>query len=199
MKIIIVGKGLIGGALADALRAEHEVIIGSRTSAEHPLDLARPESVATFFRRVGRFDGLACAAGEAWLGPVGELDSAKLQVGFASKLGGQLDLVLEGRKFIDPRGSFTLISGFLSDTPVAGTLALAPVNGAINAFVYAASAELRPLRINAVSPGLLAETAEEMGPAAPAGIKPVSLDDVIWAYRQSLFGLESGRVFSVHG
>jgi NAD(P)-dependent dehydrogenase (short-subunit alcohol dehydrogenase family) len=199
MKIIIVGNGLIGRAVAESLRGEHEVITASRSDRTHPVDLASEESVNRFLSRVGEFDALACAAGEAWIGPFAELDRAKLEVGFRSKLGGQLQLVLKGREYVRPKGSFTLISGFLSTQPVAGTATLTAVNGAINAFVHAAAAEMRPLRINAVSPGLIHETAEQMGASSPPGVKPVPLSDVVWAYRLSILGIDSGRVFTAHG
>lgn len=198
MKIVIVGNGIIGRAVAESLENEHDVIVGSRGNAAYPIDITSPESIRSFFRGVGTFDALACAAGEAWMGPFAELDLEKLQVGFQSKLGGQINLVLEGRKYIRPEGSFTLISGFLADQPVRGTATLSAINGAIEKFVVAAAAEIRPLRINAVSPGLLEETANAMGAAAPAGIRPVKREEVVWAYRLSLLGIDSGKVFAAH-
>lgn len=199
MRIIIVGNGLIGRAVAEKLRSDdHDVIIASRSDPVWPLDITSPDSIRTFLKKAGRFDALACAAGEAWIGPFAELTLERLNLGWRSKLGGQLSLVLESRNYIHPRGSLTLISGFLSEQPVAGTSTLTAVNGAINAFVRSAAAEMRPIRINAVSPGLIQETADQMGAASPPGVKPILLQDVVWAYRLSILGIDTGRVLAVH-
>lgn len=193
MRIIVIGKGTIGGAVARALRAHHDVLVASRSS-ELQVDIESRASIRALFERVGPFDALVCAAGDAWLGPFAELDSSKLEFGLRSKLLGQLNLVLEGRSWTSDRGSFTLTSGFLSHVPVWGTAALGTVNGAIDSFVCHAAAELRPLRVNAVSPGAVSETIEQLNPRYSAALEPVSLSRVVHAYLRSVLGNESGQV-----
>ena len=82
--------------------------------------------------------------------------------GINDKLMGQVNLVLDGLKHIADGGSFTLTSGVLDRDPIRQGVNAAAVNGAIDAFVMAAAIDLpRGLRINAVSPGLLEESAKK--------------------------------------
>jgi NAD(P)-dependent dehydrogenase (short-subunit alcohol dehydrogenase family) len=58
--------------------------------------------------------------------------------------------------------SFTLTSGKMGDKPSKNAVGKAIVNGGINSFVLAASLEMqRGIRINAVSPGKVSDTATE--------------------------------------
>lgn len=94
------------------------------------------------------------------------------------------------------KGSFTLISGILSDDPVYASVNLAAVNGAINSFVTAAAMELEDdVRINAVSPGVV-EDSPELFDAFPGHI-PVAMDRVVTAYRKSVLGHVNGKVITV--
>jgi NAD(P)-dependent dehydrogenase (short-subunit alcohol dehydrogenase family) len=52
-------------------------------------------------------------------------------------------------------GSITLISAASARAAMPGTVALAAVNGAIERIVPPLAAELTPVRVNAVSPGLI--------------------------------------------
>ncbi|MEU9151439.1 SDR family oxidoreductase [Streptomyces sp. NPDC048417] len=52
-------------------------------------------------------------------------------------------------------GSITLISASTARSALAGTVAFAAVNGAIERIVSPLAAELAPVRINAVSPGAI--------------------------------------------
>lgn len=118
------------------------------------------------------------------------------RIGLDSKLMGQINLVLIGQNYINPNGSFTLVSGILSEDPVHASSNLAAVNGAINSFVRAASMELENgVRINAVSPGVV-EDSPEIFDAFP-GHKPVTMDDVVLGYRKSLLGHINGEVVEV--
>ena len=71
------------------------------------------------------------------------------------------------------------------------------VNGAINAFVMAAAIEMpRGLRINAVSPGLITESAEALAPYF-RGFETVPAARAALAYSKSVEGARTGRVFRV--
>ena len=70
---------------------------------------------------------------------------------------------LRGRGIRD-EGVFLVTSGIFSQRPPAGTCALAMVNGGLESFVRAASKDLpRRIRLNAVSPPLIIETAVAHG------------------------------------
>lgn len=61
-------------------------------------------------------------------------------------------------------GAFTLTSGILSQDPIPGGAAVTSINAAVEGFVLGASIEMpRGIRINALSPGELEESAERFG------------------------------------
>ncbi|SHF28724.1 NAD(P)-dependent dehydrogenase, short-chain alcohol dehydrogenase family [Fodinibius roseus] len=197
MKIIIVGAtGTIGQKITADLEGEHDIIKVGSQSGDIRADITKPESIKKLFQEVGSFDALVSAAGGGHFGPLKEMDSDDFQVGLNSKLAGQVNLVLAGQHFINPRGSFTLISGILSDDPVYASANLAAVNGAINSFVAAAAMELEnDVRINAVSPGVV-EDSPEFFDAFPGHI-PVAMDRVVTAFRKSVLGAVSGEIIKV--
>lgn len=197
MKILLIGNGIIGSALARRLAGDHEVLVASR-SGDLRVDIESRDSIRALFATVGAFDALVCAAGDAWLGPFAELDEERVQTGLRSKLMGQLNLVLEGRKHVAPRGSFTLTSGFLSSVPVWGTTTLGIVNGGLNAFVQHAAGELRPVRVNVVSPGAIVETVEKLAIGDRVLVEPVTLAHVLPSYLRAILGSESGKIFEAH-
>jgi NAD(P)-dependent dehydrogenase (short-subunit alcohol dehydrogenase family) len=85
----------------------------------------------------------------------------------------------------------------LDRDPVRQGANAAAVNGAIGAFVKGAAIEMpRGIRINAVSPGLLEESAQKYDGFFP-GHEPVSSARVGLAYAKSVDGALTGQVFAV--
>jgi NAD(P)-dependent dehydrogenase (short-subunit alcohol dehydrogenase family) len=56
---------------------------------------------------------------------------------------------------ISPEGSITLLSGAAAWTPMRGGAITASTNGAVAALVRTLAVELAPVRVNAVSPGII--------------------------------------------
>src|ERR1700731_4353436 len=56
---------------------------------------------------------------------------------------------------INDGGSLTLISGFLSERPSATAVLQGAINAALEALARGLALELAPVRVNAVSPGLI--------------------------------------------
>jgi hypothetical protein len=72
---------------------------------------------------------------------------------------GQINLVLIGQKYINPKGSFTLITGALTHEPQVNFANASAANGAVEGFVRAAAIELENgIRINAVSPTVIEDS-----------------------------------------
>src|SRR5512135_2381994 len=165
MRIIAVGgAGTIGRAVVAALADRHEVVVAGRRSGDVTVDIASPDSVRAMYERVGRFDAVASTAGEAHFGPFDAMSEAELALGIESKLLGQIRLVLLGRSRISDGGSFTLMSGYVLDDPIPEATSFAVANGGVEGFVRAAALSLpRGVRINAVSPGLAADSYEQFG------------------------------------
>lgn len=194
MKIVIVGaSGTLGSKITEDLENDHEVIkVGTKTG-DIQADITDVNSLKKMFEKIGSFDALVSAAGGGHFGPLNEMTPEDFMKGVNSKLMGQVNLVLLGQHYINPWGSFTLITGVLSDDPVRNSVNLAAVNSAVNGFVKAAALELENgVRINAVSPGVV-EDSPELFSAFP-GHKPVSMERVVYAYRKSVLGHITGQV-----
>src|SRR6266851_4386718 len=72
---------------------------------------------------------------------------------------GQINLVRAALPFIADRGSFTLVSGVLTDEYLHGGTIGTTINHLVEGFVKGAAVELpRGLRINCISPTVLAES-----------------------------------------
>ena len=198
MKILIVGaSGTIGRAVAAELGQRHEVIAAGRKSGDVRLDMTDAASIRAAFGKIGRVDAVVSAAGEAKFAPLQQMQPADYELGLRDKLMGQVSLVLIGRDSVADGGSFTLTSGVLDSDPIRAGSSASMVNGAINAFVMAAAIELpRGLRINAVSPGLLDESAGDLAPFF-RGFETVPASRVALAYAKSVEGARTGQVFRV--
>ena len=124
------------------------------------------------------------------------MKDADFRKGIDSKLMGQVNLVLIGQQYINPKGSFTLTSGILSSDPIRNGANLSAINGAINSFTIAAAIELENnVRINTISPGVV-EDSPQLFPSFPGHI-PVAMDRVVAAYIKSVEGAITGQIIEV--
>jgi NAD(P)-dependent dehydrogenase (short-subunit alcohol dehydrogenase family) len=191
--IVVGGAGTIGTAVVELLSARHDVIVAGRQSGDVQVDISSQDSVRSMYERIGSFDALACAAGEAHFGPFGTVTEEELALGIRSKLLGQMRLVLLGRSLISGGGSFTLISGYIFDDPIPEAAGFAVANGGVEGFVRAAALSLeRRVRINAVSPGLAQDSFEQFGAFNP-GRAPVPMRQIASAFQRSIEGWRTGE------
>jgi len=197
MKIVIIGAtGTLGKHVTKALAKEHEVIKAGSKSGDITVDITSPASTEHFFKQVGPFDALISITGKGHFGPLATMTDADFRVGIDSKLMGQINLVLIGQHYINPKGSFTLTSGILSEDPIVLGANLSAVNGALEAFVRAAAIELtNNVRINAISPGVV-EDSPGFFPYFQGHI-PVTMERVTQAYVKSALGALTGQVIKV--
>lgn len=197
MKVIVVGKGTIGSAVAKELSSRHEVVVASRSSSTLSCDITSSDSIREMYEKVGKFDALVFAAGHVHFGEFSQMTAEKYMIGINDKLMGQINLVLIGKEYIQDRGSFTLISGVLSHDPIRTGSSASLVNGAINGFVIGAAIEMpRQIRINAISPTVIAESMGKYGPYF-RGYVPVPVAKVALAYSKSVEGLQTGQIYKV--
>ncbi|HLK27898.1 MAG TPA: short chain dehydrogenase [Puia sp.] len=198
MKIIIVGAtGTLGKKITESLEKNHEVIKVGSKSGDFQVDIGSASSIEELFKKTGKFDALISATGSGYFGAFNKMTEKEFKIGIDSKLMGQVNLILIGQHYINPKGSFTLTSGILSDDPVRGSANLAVVNGAINSFVLAASYELdNQVRINAISPGVVEDSPHYFS-SFPGHI-PVTMDKVVSAYLKSVLGIVNGQVIKVY-
>jgi NAD(P)-dependent dehydrogenase (short-subunit alcohol dehydrogenase family) len=194
MKIIIVGAtGTMGKHLAKAFESEHEIIRVASKGGDIQTDITSPESVLNLFKQVGSFDALISTAGPTHVGSWKNMTEKEFRKGLEGKLMGQINLVLAEQHYINPKGSFTLISGALSHEPVLNFANASAANGAIDAFVRAAAIELQNgVRINAVSPTVI-EDSPQYFPFFPGEI-PVTMKQLEYGFRKSVFGANTGQI-----
>jgi NAD(P)-dependent dehydrogenase (short-subunit alcohol dehydrogenase family) len=197
VKVLVVGaSGVLGSAVVSALRDNHDVIEASR-SGTYRVDLRDPASIAALFVEVGMVDAIACTAGVTPFASFTELELADYRLGLDDKLLGQIELVRQGCQHVHAGGSFTLISGILGDEPIATGTVAATVNGALNAFVQAASTGLPDRRrINAVSPAAFEETWDNYAEFF-SGFRPVPAASAALAYVRSINGVQTGQIYRV--
>jgi NAD(P)-dependent dehydrogenase (short-subunit alcohol dehydrogenase family) len=169
--VVLGGTSGIGLATAKAARAlGADAVVtgrdeGKLTAATDELgpgataarvDATEREQLDRFFRDLGQLDHLVLAVGEAaGAGPIVSLDLADLRAGFERKFWPHLAALQAALAVTRPEGSITFISAASAGAPLPGTAGLAAINGALEAMIPALAAELKPLRINAVSPGVI--------------------------------------------
>jgi NAD(P)-dependent dehydrogenase (short-subunit alcohol dehydrogenase family) len=135
--------------------------------------------------------------GNLFFGPLTQMTAADFNVGLQDKLLGQVRLALVGQHYLSDGGSITLTTGIVGQEPIAQGANATAVNSAVEGFVRAAACELpRGIRINAVSPTVLTESMDVFGPFFP-GFEPVPAARAALAYRRSVEGVQSGRVYRV--
>jgi NAD(P)-dependent dehydrogenase (short-subunit alcohol dehydrogenase family) len=188
--VVIGGTGTIGSAVAEALRGSHEVVAASRRT-DPRVDLADTGTIAALFEFVNDADAVICCAANAPLGSITEISDEAFRDTIVPKLLGQVTLAIHAAGRLRDGGSITLTSGEIPEgTPGAAGGAL--VNAGLEAFVRAAASDLgRGLRINAVSPGWVAESMSELGMDAAEG---TPTREVARAYLEAIEGTMRGEI-----
>jgi NAD(P)-dependent dehydrogenase (short-subunit alcohol dehydrogenase family) len=194
MKMIIVGaSGTMGKHLTSAFSKENEVVTAASNGCDLQVDITSPESIENMFKKLGPFDALISTAGPTFVGPWKKLTDATFRQGVEGKMMGQINLVLIGQHYINPKGSFTLITGALSHDPQKNFANASAANGAVEGFVRAAAIELENgIRINAVSPTVI-ENSPQYFPFFPGDI-PVTMQQLEFGFRKAVFGANTGQV-----
>jgi NAD(P)-dependent dehydrogenase (short-subunit alcohol dehydrogenase family) len=198
MKIIIVGAtGTMGKHLVSAFENEHEIIRVASKGGDIQADITTPGSIEKMFKQAGPFDALISTAGPTYVGPWKEMTDTEFRKGIEGKLMGQVNMVLIGQHYINPKGSFTLITGALTNEPEKNFANASAANGAVEAFVRAAAIELENgIRINAVSPTVI-EASPQYFPFFPGEI-PTTMQQLEYGFRKSVFGAHTGQIISTY-
>ncbi|GAA2190366.1 SDR family oxidoreductase [Micromonospora lupini] len=171
-RVVVLG-GTSGIGLATAIRAAREgaqIVVASRTRRSvdsalatlptgvqgHVVDLTNPGDVARLFQSLGPFDHLVYTAGEPLvLMSVDALDLAAARTAFDLRYFGALSAVNAALPHLRSGGSITLTTGTAHHRPKAGWSVVSSITGAIDALVRALAVELAPIRVNAVSAGVI--------------------------------------------
>jgi NAD(P)-dependent dehydrogenase (short-subunit alcohol dehydrogenase family) len=195
MRILLVGaSGIIGQAVAAALRPRHDIVEASRRKSHERIDLTDEDSIRFLYHRLGRVDAVVVAAGQAAFKPLTQLTDTDFGFSLRSKLMGQVNFVRIGIDEVSDGGSFTLTSGVLAQQPSPGSAAVSLVNSGVEAFARAAALEMpRGIRINVVSPPWVSETLTAMGRDPSTGLSAAKVAE---SYVASVEGTQTGAIIS---
>jgi len=163
--VVMGGTSGIGLAVAEALTDSGVKVtvtgrdpvklaaLDGRVAGAERLDGTDRVAVAEFFERHGQFEHLVLAfsPGAVGMGQVREVSLTDIETAFSGKLFAYLHAIQRA----EVTESITMISAASARAALPGTVALAGVNGAIERIVSPLAAELAPVRVNAVSPGIV--------------------------------------------
>jgi NAD(P)-dependent dehydrogenase (short-subunit alcohol dehydrogenase family) len=135
---------------ANLRQAEGELGGRVRTAA---LDTGDQNGIEAFFTSAQPFDHIVISAAQTASGPVRKLSLDDARKAMESKFWGAYRIARAAR--FTERGSLTFISGFLSVRPSATSVLQGAINAALEALARGLALELSPVRVNAVSPGLI--------------------------------------------
>lgn len=110
-------------------------------------------SILKMFSETGPFDFVIVSAATTKGGPVRQLPLEDAYASMNSKFWGAYRVARAAK--INQGGSLTLVSGFLSQRPSAGAVLQGAINAALEGLVRGLALEFAPVRVNAVSPGLI--------------------------------------------
>lgn len=169
--VILGGSSGIGWAVAEQAASEGAQIVIASSNPErvqkavdslngnaqgHTLDLSDEQAVEALFRKIGAFDHLVFTAGDSLsLNSLADTDLKHARRAFELRYWAALAAVKYGSKNIRQGGSIVLTTGVAGQRPHKGWVVAASVCGTIEALTRALALELAPVRVNAVSPGVV--------------------------------------------
>ncbi|HDR9498141.1 TPA: SDR family oxidoreductase [Burkholderia cepacia] len=167
--LVVGGSSGIGEATARAFaEAGATVAIASRDAARLAaskdrigygvstgvMDITDDASVRAFLDSAGEFDHVVVSAAQTATGPVRGLELDDAYAAMDSKFWGAYRIARAVR--IRQGGSLTFVSGFLSVRPSKNSVLQGAINAALESLARGLALELAPVRVNTVSPGLIA-------------------------------------------
>lgn len=166
-KVVVVGGSSgIGFSTADLAKREGaDVVIASRNAERLEaaakslgvksavVDVTNDDSVVNLFGACGTVDHVVVTAAQLRSGPFKTLSLEDARATMEGKFWGAWRVARAAD--IRPGGSLTLVSGFLSVRPRPASAIVGAANGALESLARSLALELAPVRVNAVSPGII--------------------------------------------
>ncbi|PAU95331.1 short chain dehydrogenase [Aliifodinibius salipaludis] len=199
MKILLIGgTGTIGSVVANRLKDDYELVIVGHSSGQLQTDITDPNAIESLFKNVGNVDAVVVTSGSAPMKPIDELTNDDFLEGIKSKMMGQINVALTALDYLNEGGSITLTTGILSHDPIPQGSVLSTINNAVNGFVIGSYGEFlqHGIRINAVSPALVEDSAEALGEYFP-GHTPAKMEHVVNGYEKSLGTYITGQIIDI--
>lgn len=196
MKIIVIGgTGIIGKAVVENLKKNHEVIVTSRTDGDYLLDIEDRQAVSNMFKQIKDVDGIISTTGAAMPLPVNLLTDQALDLALNNKLKAQINFIREGLKHLKEGGFITLTTGRAAVEPFSGSSSISMACAGLEAFVQAVELEKNSsVRINVVRPAMVTESMQLYNISVPFHI---SAKETATVYAQTVSSSHSGKIFDV--
>jgi NAD(P)-dependent dehydrogenase (short-subunit alcohol dehydrogenase family) len=169
--VVLGGSSGIGLAVAEQAAAQGASVVIASSGAERvqkavesiggkaqgeAVDVSDERAVANFFSKLGAFDHLVFTAGDSLhLHELAATDLQEARHAFELRYWSALAAVKYGNPHIRQEGSIVLTTGIAGQRPRKGWVIAASVCGTIEALTRALAVELAPIRVNAVSPGVV--------------------------------------------
>jgi NAD(P)-dependent dehydrogenase (short-subunit alcohol dehydrogenase family) len=169
--VILGGSSGIGFAVAEQSALQGAKVVIASSNAErvqkaveslsgdvqgHTLDLSDEQAIENFFAKFGALDHLVFTAGDSLhLHDLATTDLKEARRAFELRYWAALAAVKYASKNIRKSGSIVLTTGIAGQRPHKGWVVAASVCGTIEALTRALAVELAPIRVNAVSPGVV--------------------------------------------
>jgi NAD(P)-dependent dehydrogenase (short-subunit alcohol dehydrogenase family) len=169
--VIVGGSSGIGFAVAEKVGLQGADVVIVSSNAERveeairsiggkargqAVDVSDEKAVEGFFTNLGAFDHLVFTAGDSLqLHGLADTDLKQARHAFELRYWSALAAVKYGSPHIRKEGSIVLTTGIAGQRPQKGWVIAASVCGTIEALTRALAVELAPIRINAVSPGVV--------------------------------------------
>jgi len=144
----VIAAGRDRGTLAAAYAGEPDISTQS-------VDLTDEASIAALADRLGSIDHVVSTASARARGRLAELNRDAVRLSIDTKVIGPLMLAKHLAPRMDEGGSFTLFSGVAAAKITVGTMAVAITNAAAETVARSLALELAPIRVNAISPGVI--------------------------------------------
>lgn len=161
--LVVGGTSGIGDAVARLAQAAGAVVTtASRSSTNSDtlkdsshvvLDITSEAAVDSALSGLPQFDHLVITPGGARPSRFRGVGAESAKLGFETKFWGAWRVA--ALTPLAEKASITFISGVFAERPAAGQIAASCANAALEALARALAVELGPIRVNAVSPGLV--------------------------------------------
>lgn len=196
MKILVIGgTGIIGKAVVEQLKQEHEVVAIGRNNGDYQLDIENMASIKKMFEDFKDIDGIISTTGMAGLAPINQLTDEHIDLALNNKLKGQVNLLREGLKNVKEGGFIILTTGAASHTPFPGGSSITMACAGLEGFVKAVEFEKdKNIRINVIRPAMVTESMELFNLKVPFS---VSAYDTARVYKAVTELNESGQMYNV--
>lgn len=169
-RVLVVGRdtGIARAVTLLALSEGAEVVVAGRDEKKlarayvdddgvtaEVVDVTDDDSIGGLAERVGHVDHVVSTASARARGTLAELQRADVLRSLDTKVLGPLMLAKHFSPHMPKDGSFVLFSGIHAFKAKVGYLGVGITNGAVDFLTRYLAVELAPIRVNAVSPGVI--------------------------------------------